>query len=72
MKISAVEIVTIHSENNEWLYNAVYSEVLYYTTELLESISKKDKFKRYNITTTDYLKIMDKLTKKFRYNNKGV
>ena len=41
MKISAVEIVTIYSKNNEWVYNAVYSEVLYHTTELLESISKK-------------------------------
>lgn len=71
MKISAVEIVVIYSEKNDWIYNATYSEVLYNTTELLESISKKDKFKRYNITTTDYIKIMDKLTKKFSY-NKGV
>ena len=71
MKIRSIEITTIYSHNNDWLYKTTFGELLHYTIELLDSISEKDDFDLYNITTVDYLKIMDKLTKKFSY-NKGV
>ena len=71
MKIKAIEIVDIYARENEWFYNESFRELLYYTIGLLDEISIQGDFGMYNITSFDYCKIMDKLTKKFSY-NKGV
>ena len=68
MKIKAIEIVDIYARENEWLYNESFRELLYYTIGLLDEISIQGDFGMYNITSFDYCKIMDKLTKKFSYN----
>lgn len=73
MKIRSIEITSIYYlYNNDRFYKTTFGELLHYTIELLDSISEKDDFDLYNITIVDYMKIMDELTKKFSYKNKGV
>lgn len=68
MKIKAIEITDIYARKNDWFYNGSSRELLYYTMDLLDNISRKDDLGNYNITSFDYCKIMDNLTKKFSYN----
>ena len=68
MKIKAIEITDIHARENDWFLRASFCEVLDYTRNLLDQISNHNEIGEYNITSFDYLKIMDKLTEKFSYN----
>ena len=68
MKIKAIEITDIHARTNDWFLRASYSEVLEYTRNLLDQISSYNEIGEYNITSFDYIKIMDNLTEKFSYN----
>ena len=71
MKIKAVEITDIHARTNDWFLRASFSEVLEYTRNLLDQISNQNEIGEYNITSFDYIKIIDNLNEKFSY-NKGV
>ena len=68
MKIKAVEITDIHARTNDWFLRASFSEVLDYTRNLLDKISNHNEIGEYNITSFDYIKIIDDLTEKFSYN----
>ena len=72
MKIKAIEIADIYERENDWFIKASFREVLNYTRNLLDQISNHNEIGEYNITSFDYIKIIDKLTKKFSYNNKEV
>ena len=72
MKIKAIEITDIYERENDWFIKASFREVLNYTRNLLDKISNNNEIGEYNITSFDYFKIMDNLTKRFSYNNKGV
>ena len=71
MKIKAIEITDIYERENDWFIKASFREVLNYTRNLLDQISNHNEIGEYNITSFDYIKIMDNITKKFSY-NKGV
>ena len=71
MRIKAIEITDIYAHTNDWFHRESFSEVLNYTKDLLDKISNHNEIGEYNITSFDYYKIMDNLTKKFSY-NKGV
>ena len=71
MKIKAIEITDIYERENDWFIKASFREVLNYTRNLLDQISNHNEIGEYNITSFDYIKIMDNLTEKFSY-NKGV
>ena len=72
MKIKAIEITDIHVRANNWFIKTSYREVLDYTINLLDQISNHNEIGEYNITSFDYIKIMDNLTEKFSYNNKEI
>ena len=67
MKIKAIEITDIYERENDWFIKASFREVLNYTRNLLDQISNHNEIGEYNITSFDYLKIMDNLTEKFSY-----
>ena len=71
MKISPKEIAFIYAQNNEWLYNGTYNDIITTSTNLLNKFYTCDKFEQYDITVVGYFTIMDKLNEKFSY-NKGV
>ena len=71
MRIKAIEITDIYERENDWFIKVNFREVLNYTRNLLDQISNHNEIGEYNITSFDYIKIMDNLTKKFSY-NKGV
>ena len=68
MKIKAIEITDIYERENDWFIKASFREVLNYTRNLLDQISNHNEIGEYNITSFDYIKIMNNLTKKFSYN----
>ena len=72
MNIKAIEIADIYERENDWFIKASFREVLNYTRNLLDQISNHNEIGEYNITSFDYIKIMDNLTEKFSYNNKEV
>ena len=71
MKIKAIEITDIYERENDWFIKESFREVLNYTRNLLDQISNHNEIGEYNITSFDYIKIMDNLAEKFSY-NKGV
>ena len=68
MKIKAIEITDIYERENDWFIKESFREVLNYTRNLLDQISNHNEIGEYNITSFDYIKIIDKLDKKFNYN----
>ena len=71
MRIKAIEITDIYERENDWFIKESFREVLNYTRNLLDQISNHNEIGEYNITSFDYYKIMDNLTKRFSYNNIG-
>ena len=67
MKIKAIEITDIYERENDWFIKASFREVLNYTRNLLDQISNHNEIGEYNITSFDYIKIMNNITKKFSY-----
>ena len=67
MKIKAIEITDIYERENDWFIKASFREVLNYTRNLLDQISNHNEIGEYNITSFDYIKIIDNLTEKFNY-----
>ena len=67
MKIKAIEITDIYERENDWFIKASFREVLNYTRNLLDQISNHNEIGEYNITSFDYIKIMNNLTKNFSY-----
>ena len=68
MRIKAIEITDIYERENDWFIKASFREVLNYTRNLLDQISNHNEIGEYNITSFDYIKIIDNLNEKFSYN----